>query len=74
MDWFSGFLVYVLVWWILWFMMLPIGLVTQGESGKEITKGTPHSAPAETKLWMKVLVTSGLSAVVWFIIFFFLAP
>lgn len=72
MDWFTGILVYVLVWWVVWFMMLPIGLVTQSESGNKITKGTPRSAPAETKLWMKTVVTSVLSGVVWLVIFLFL--
>ncbi len=66
----TGLLVYVLCWWLVWFMFLPIGIVTQEESGEEIVKGTVKSAPVRPRLLLKVVATTIVSALVWGVIYY----
>lgn len=72
MQWFTGILIYVICWWLIWFMVLPIGLVTQQESGEGVTKGTPESAPARPRLGLKALATTLVAGAVWGVIFYLL--
>ena len=44
MNWFSGFAIYFVVWWLVLFAVLPFGLKTQDEDG-DVTLGTVASAP-----------------------------
>ncbi len=66
----TGLLVYILCWWLIWFMILPIGIVTQEESGEKIVKGTVKSAPVRPRLFRKVVATTIVSALVWGVIFY----
>lgn len=68
MNWFSGILVYAVVWWLVFFMILPIGVVTQEESGEEQVKGSVSSAPSKPGLRKKVLWAALVTTVVWVII------
>ncbi len=68
----TGILVYILCWWLIWFMILPVGIVTQQESGEEIVKGTVKSAPVRPRLLMKMLATTIVSGLVWGVIFYLL--
>ena len=36
--------IYVLMWWVVLFAVLPLGVRTQGEDGS-VVPGTPESAP-----------------------------
>lgn len=65
MNWFSGVVVYVVVWWIVMFCVLPIG-VRPAEEGH---LGHDAGAPANPRLGFKVLLTTGISAVVFLAIY-----
>ena len=52
---------YVVIWWIVLFAMLPIGVRTQAEEG-EVSPGTPESAPHQPKLLPKMLATMVFAA------------
>lgn len=60
--------IYFVIWWIVLFAVLPLGVRTQGEAG-EIVPGTPESAPFQPRMLRVVLMTSVVSlavlAVVW---------
>ena len=62
MDIASGFVVYVLLWWWVFFMSLPFG-VRQVE-----TAGAGHEpgAPEKPHLWKKALATTLIAGVLWF--------
>lgn len=65
----SAFAVYFIIWWTVLFMVLPIGLRTQGDEN-EVTLGTVESAPARFRGGRVVLLTSIISALIyalWFI-------
>ncbi|WP_282608201.1 DUF1467 family protein [Pelagibius sp. Alg239-R121] len=61
MNWFTGILVYVIVWWVVLFMVLPWG-VRREENPEE---GHEAGAPVNPMLGRKVLITSGIAAVIW---------
>jgi predicted secreted protein len=63
MTWVSLAAIYIVVWWICLFVVLPIGVRTQGEEGDTIL-GTPESAPLRPMLLRKALATTVLAAIV----------
>ena len=67
MGWTTGIAIYLVIWWIVIFMVLPWGVKTVGE--EDIAKGHAPSAPQKPYLGRKLLATTVLAAVVWAIIF-----
>lgn len=59
----SSLAIYFIIWWIILFAILPIGVVTQEESG-DVTPGTEASAPRRPQLLKKALLTTAIAAVV----------
>ena len=55
--------IYVLIWWVVLFAMLPIGVRTQAEEG-EVSPGTPESAPHQPRLLPKMLATTVVASIV----------
>ena len=62
-----AFAVFLTIWFTVLFAVLPIGVRSQIESG-EITPGTEPSAPTAPRLWMKAIVTTLVSAVVFVVL------
>ena len=58
-----GTALYFLIWWVVLFAMLPIGVRTQAEEG-EVTPGTAESAPHAPKLLPKMLATTVVATIV----------
>lgn len=48
---------YVMIWWMTLFAVLPWGVRTQGEAG-EVVPGTPASAPVKPRLLKAFLVNT----------------
>ena len=63
MNWFTGCVLYVLIWWVVLFAVLPWGIRSQQEGG-EIVPGTDPGAPAIPRLLRKLVWTTGVSAVI----------
>jgi predicted secreted protein len=55
--------IYLLIWWVVLFAMLPIGVRTQADEGK-VAPGTAESAPLAPRLLLKMLATTVISAIV----------
>ena len=70
MGWVTGIMVYIIVWWLVWFMALPIGVVTQEEAGDDIVPGTVKSASKKPMLKIKAAGTTFVAALVWGVIFY----
>jgi predicted secreted protein len=66
MSWVEGIVVYVLVWWVVIFAILPWGARPPAEG--QLVPGQAGSAPAQPRLWLKAGVTSLVAAVIWLII------
>lgn len=63
MSWGMLAAIYLVVWWICLFVVLPIGVRTQADEGESIL-GTAESAPVRPMLVRKALATTVLAAVV----------
>ncbi len=59
----TGILIYVVVWWLVLFMVLPFGVLTVQEEGGEVTEGEATSAPAKPRIFLKMVITTVISAV-----------
>lgn len=55
--------IYVVIWWIVLFAMLPIGVRSQEEEG-EVAPGTAESAPHQPRLLAKMLATTVVASIV----------
>ena len=62
MNWFTGVVLYVLIWWTVLFAVLPIG--TRPVEGADRQSGW-RGAPEHPRLLMKVIVTTLVAGVVW---------
>ena len=61
MTWFTGILVFVMIWWLVLFMVLPWG-VKRTEAPEP---GHDSGAPVNPMMWRKVLITTLIAAVLW---------
>ena len=61
MNWLIGIAAYVIIWWTVIFTVLPFGV----RPSKEGDLGHAAGAPANPRLGLKALVTTGISCVLW---------
>ena len=59
--------VYAVTWFMVFFIVLPLRFVSQGDTGS-VVPGTPRSAPAEENVRRKVRITTIAATIVWAII------
>jgi predicted secreted protein len=67
MSVFSLFVVYLLIWWVTLFAVLPFGVVGQIEKG-EIVNGSELGAPAESKIKKKAVITTVVATIIWLLV------
>ena len=65
----SGIVVYIMIWWVLFFVALPIGAHSAHEMGEDTQVGNTSGAPLKHNLKKKVAIVSGLSVVLWLVVF-----
>lgn len=65
MDWFTGIVAYLLIWWTSLFCVLPWG----NRIAENPVPGQAHGAPDFPRLKKKFLVTTALSAALWVILY-----
>lgn len=61
MSWVTGAAVYVCIWWVVVFAVLPWGV----ERAADPQPGTDPGAPANPRLLLKALVTTAIATVLW---------
>ena len=54
-----GVAIYVLLWWLSFFVMLPIGARSAGEAGEGVAPGHDAGAPLTPNLGKKALWAAG---------------
>eukprot|EP01035_Chromulina_nebulosa_P064437 gene64437-88121_t len=64
MPWYSIFAEYFICWWLTLFMVLPIGLRTQGEANS-VVNGSVASAPARFRPWRIFLMNTLVAAILY---------
>jgi predicted secreted protein len=65
MGWVSGIVVYLLVWWVTLFAVLPLW-VTPAEPGDP---GYGSGAPARPRLLLKAAITTLVAGIIWLAIY-----
>ncbi len=60
---FTSIMVYVIIWWLVFFMLLPVGVKTHPELGEEVEQGNATSAPANPNLKWKLIAATLIAAV-----------
>ena len=63
----SGLVLFAVVWAMVFFVVLPLRLQTQGEAG-EVVPGTHASAPADAQIKRKAKITTIWAFGIWAII------
>ena len=63
----SALVLFFVIWFLVFLVVIPIRLETQGDVG-EVEPGTHAGAPADPTLKKKAWITTGISAVIWVII------
>ena len=63
MDIASGIVVYVLLWWLVLFMALPVGVRMPDVPGD----GHASSAPANPLILKKVIAATVIAVILWFV-------
>jgi len=58
---FFGAAIYVVIWWIVLFVVLPIGVHSQQESGK-VVRGSERGAPVKPLMKKKLAATTVIAA------------
>ncbi len=71
MGWISGIAVYLVIWWLVIFMVLPWG--NQPVDAEDAARGHAPSAPRKPRLAIKVAVTTAIAAVLWAIVYVVMA-
>lgn len=56
--------IYFVIWWIVLFAMLPIGVRTSEEAGEKTEPGNAESAPHRPNLLPKMVATTVVSSIV----------
>ena len=63
----SALVLFAVIWFMVFLVVLPLGLQTQAEAG-EVVPGTPGSAPANLDLKRKIKQTSFWAVIIWAIV------
>jgi predicted secreted protein len=64
MNPFSAFVVFLIIWWVVLFMVLPIGVRGQAEDN-DIAPGSEPGAPTKANMLWKVKITTLIAFILW---------
>lgn len=68
MDFVFALAIYIFIWWITLFAVLPFGVRTQHEAG-EVVPGTPESAPARQRMLRVFGINTIVASIVFAIVY-----
>jgi predicted secreted protein len=65
MNIFLGIAIFVILWWLVLFTLLPMGAQSAHEAGEQYAPGAEHGAPKVHNLRRKMAIATGIAAVLW---------
>jgi predicted secreted protein len=65
MGWVPGIVVYVIIWWVVIFAVLPFGVKPTADGDI----GHAAGAPENPQLWRKVAITTAITTVIWLLVY-----
>ena len=66
----GSIIVYVLIWWIIFFSVLPVGIQSNKEKFKEKIDGIDPGAPINPKIGKKFLITTLITSLIFIVIYY----
>tara|TARA_B100000963_G_scaffold361670_1_gene398574 strand:- start:3170 stop:3424 length:255 start_codon:yes stop_codon:yes gene_type:complete len=66
----GSIIVYVMIWWIIFFSVLPIGIQSNKEVFKEKMGGMDPGAPKNPKIGTKFLITTVITSIIFIVIYY----
>ena len=66
----GSIIVYVLIWWIIFFSVLPIGIQSNKEKFQEKIAGVDPGAPKNPKIIKKFLITTIITSIIFIVIYY----
>ena len=66
----GSIIVYVLIWWIIFFSVLPVGIQSNKEKFKERIDGVDPGAPKNPKIAKKFLITTIITSIIFIVIYY----
>lgn len=68
MGLFTGIAIFFTIWWTVLFAVLPWGVQSHADAGVKVPGGGEPGSPVNPKLKQKFLITTGISAVLFAIL------
>ena len=66
----GSIIVYVMIWWIIFFSVLPVGIQSNKEVFKEKIEGIDPGAPKNPKIAKKFLITTLITSLIFLVIYY----
>ena len=66
----GSIIVYVMIWWIIFFSVLPVGIQSNKEVFKEKIEGMDPGAPKNPKIALKYLITTLITSIIFVVIYY----
>ena len=66
----GSIIVYVLIWWVIFFSVLPFGIQSNKEIFKEKIEGIDPGAPKNPKIAKKFLITTLITSLIFLVIYY----
>ena len=66
----GSIIVYVMIWWIIFFSLLPVGIQSNKEVFKEKMGGMDPGAPKNPKIRKKFLITTLITTIIFAVIYY----
>ena len=66
----GSIIVYVLIWWMIFFSVLPIGIQSNKEKFKDQIDGIDQGAPNNPKMGKKFSITTIITTIIFIVIYY----
>ena len=63
----AAIVLFSVIWFMVFFMVLPLRFVSQADAGA-VVPGTPRSAPSDAQVGRKAWITTAIAVVLWIVI------
>lgn len=67
---FNAFFIFLLVWWVMLFTVLPLGVQRHEEDGKGFDSGAPRIPDLKKKLILNTVISFSIMVVLWLLVEF----
>ena len=66
----GSIVVYVIIWWIVFFSVLPVGIQSNKEVFKDNIEGSDPGAPKNPRIGKKFLITTLITSIIFAVIYY----